>query len=132
MPNNARKYCAGYLISVMIPLDGLELAECVLPHVEAFIERFKVSDVMLVRVEPPEPTYQGFPTPAYSEMLVEREAAKKSLAHEYLNQVVERLKDDGTLFHVEVIVGKEAESLIDYAEASDIDLILIGENMGSH
>ncbi len=110
---------------IMIPLDGSELAECVLPHVEAFIKEFKVSDVMLVRVEPPEQMHQGFPTPAYSEMFAEREVATKSLAHDYLNQVVDRLKDDGTVFHVEVIIGRIAESLIDCVEANDIDLILI-------
>ena len=34
----------------MIPLDGSELAECVLPHVEAFINGFNTSYLILVRV----------------------------------------------------------------------------------
>ncbi len=38
---------------IMVPLDGSELAECVLPHVEAFIKGFKISNVILVRVLEP-------------------------------------------------------------------------------
>jgi len=38
---------------------------------------------------------------------------------------VDRFKDEERIFHVEVIVGNVAASLIDYAEANDIDLILI-------
>ena len=44
---------------IMIPLDGSELAECVLPHVEAFIKGFNTSDVILVRVVEPEQNYHG-------------------------------------------------------------------------
>ena len=35
---------------IMVPLDGSKLAECVLPHVEAFIEGCHVSKVFFVRV----------------------------------------------------------------------------------
>jgi len=109
---------------IMVPLDGSELAECVLPHVETFIKEFKISDVTLIRVEPPELKYQlEFPMPA--NIIAERESAVKSLAKDYLNQVVNRLKDNGTIFHVEVIVGRIAASLIDYAQENDLDLILI-------
>jgi len=109
---------------IMIPLDGSELAECVLPHVETFIKEFKISDVTLIRVEPPETRYQAeYPMPTH--IIAERESALKSLARDYLNQVVNRLKDNGTIFHMEVIVGRIAASLIDYAEQNDIDLILI-------
>jgi len=45
---------------MMVPLDGSELAECVLPHVDAFIKGFNLSDVILVRViEPVVPSYRG-------------------------------------------------------------------------
>ena len=61
-------------------------------------------------------------------MLAERESAVKSLAKDYLNQVVNRLEDNGTIFHVEVIIGNVAASLVDYDEQNDIDLILIATN----
>jgi len=39
--------------------------------------------------------------------------------------VVGRLKHDGVEFQTEVIVGTVAESLIDYTEVNNIDIILI-------
>jgi len=38
---------------IMVPLDGSELAECVLPHVEGFIKGCHVSKVVFVRVVEP-------------------------------------------------------------------------------
>ena len=38
---------------ILVPLDGSELAECVLPHVEAIAEGCNVQNVMFVRVVEP-------------------------------------------------------------------------------
>lgn len=35
---------------IMVPLDGSELAECVLPHVEAITTGCKITNVVFVRV----------------------------------------------------------------------------------
>jgi nucleotide-binding universal stress UspA family protein len=59
------------------------------------------------------------------EILAERESSNKSSAKDYLNQVVKRLKHEGTALHAEVLVGRVTERLIDCAEKNDIDLILI-------
>ena len=109
---------------IMVPLDGSELAECVLPHVEAFIKGFNTSDVILVRVVEPETSYHGeyVITP---EMLAKRESERKSSAKDYLDKIVNRLKHEGTVLHAEVIVGRVTESLANYAVENDIDLILI-------
>ena len=40
---------------IMVPLDGSELAECVLPHVEAFISQCQVRTIVFIRVI--EPTF---------------------------------------------------------------------------
>ena len=37
----------------MVPLDGSELAKCVLPHVEAITSGYRVTNVVLVRVIDP-------------------------------------------------------------------------------
>ena len=109
---------------IMIPLDGSELAECVLPHVEAFIKGFNASDVILVRVVEHERSYQGEYT-IPSEMLAKRESETKSSAKDYLDKIGNRLKHEGAALHAEVIVGNVTESLANYAEKNDIDLILI-------
>ena len=109
---------------IMIPLDGSELAECVLPHVVAFIKEFNISDVTLVRVLEPEISYSGEYTIA-PEILAEKESVNKSSAKDYLNQVVKRLEHEGTALHTEVLVGRVTERLIDYAEKNDVDLVLM-------
>jgi len=109
---------------IMVPLDGSELAECVLPHLEAFIEGFKTSNVILVRVVEPEKSYTG----EYGispDLLVKRELESKSSAKNYLDNIVKRLKHDGTALHTEVLEGRVTESLADYAKKNDIELILI-------
>jgi len=109
---------------IMVPLDGSELAECVLPHVDAFIKGFNISNVILVRVVEPEISYQG-EYPIDPEKVAERESARKSAAKDYLNQVENRLKHEGTVLQAEVIVGRVTECLIDYTKENDVDLILI-------
>ena len=118
---------------IMVPLDGSRLAECVLPHVEAFIQGCQVQTVIFVRVvEPASPRFLGAPTATskvdYEQVLeyTQRiEAERKSSAAEYLQEVMARLKRDATLFKQEVLVGNVAECLVDFAGARDIGLIII-------
>lgn len=110
---------------IMVPLDGSKLAECVLPHVEAIAKGCGVSNVIFVRVVEPvlKPTGDD-----YFPLEEDRKLFKfdrKAAAKDYLKQVVSRLKYDGVKIQAEVIVGKAAESLIDYAEKNGVDLIAI-------
>ena len=110
---------------IMVPLDGSEVAECVLPHVESFIKGCHVTNVVFVRVVEPVEAYHYGEVSISPEVLEETKSARESDARDYLNQVVNRLKHEGTELHSEVLVGRVTESLIDYAEKNDIDLILI-------
>jgi len=109
---------------IMVPLDGSELAECVLPHVETFIKGFNIPNVALVRVVEPERSYrqEDFTNP---NILAEREERRKSDARDYLNQVANQLKQQGTIVNTEVLVGRVTENLTDYADKNDVDLIFI-------
>ncbi|MBW2615129.1 MAG: universal stress protein [Deltaproteobacteria bacterium] len=109
---------------IMVPLDGSELAECVLPHLDAFIKGFHISDVILVRVVEPEIPYHG-DYPIDSEVLAKRGSETKSIAKDYLDKIVNRLKYEGAALHAEVIVGRVVETIADYAMNNDIDLLLI-------
>ena len=117
---------------IMVPLDGSELAECVLPHVEIFIAGCQVSTIVFVRVIGITPLPAGGPY-ATSEIDVRQiqanteriEEERKASAAEYLKEVVNRLKQDAVKFQTEVIVGRVADTLVDYTEANNIDLILI-------
>ena len=110
---------------IMVPLDGSELAECVLPHVEGLIKGCHVSNVVFVRVvEPPTTSHYG-EVSIRPEIYKEMESDRKSKAKDYLDQIKNRLKSEGTELHSEVLVGRVADSLADYIEKNDIDLILI-------
>ena len=108
---------------IMVPLDGSELAECVLPHVEGLIKGCHVSNVVFVRVlEPPARSHYG-EVSISPEIYEETDSARKSAAKDYLDQIKNRLKYEGTELHSEVHVGRVADSLADYTEKNDIDLI---------
>jgi len=109
---------------ILVPLDGSGLAECVLPHVEAFAKGFKTSAVILVRVVEPEIPHSG--EHGFSQELYnKRKSDRKSSAKDYLDKIVNRLKDKGAALQAEVLEGRVTESLAQYALDNDVDLILI-------
>ncbi len=109
----------------MVPLDGSELAECVLPHVEAFISQCQIRTIIFVRVVESIPPAVAGEYAISMEQLESREAERKSAAEKYLKEVIARLKSDETKMEGEVLIGRAADRLSDYAENNDIDLILM-------
>jgi len=110
---------------IMVPLDGSELAECVLPHVEAFIEGCHVNHFVFVRVVEPAAVFYSGDYPINPEVMKEQEITAQRVAGEYLDQIVNRLKHKSAELHSEVLVGHVAETLADFSEKNDFDLILI-------
>ena len=112
---------------ILVPLDGSELAECVLPHVEAIAKGCGTSNVIFVRVVEPVylPADEAGGLTLSGEELKRIESGHKSNARDYLQQLGSRLKYDGVNLQTEVIVGRVAESLADYAEKNGVDLIII-------
>ena len=117
---------------IMVPLDGSELAECVLPHVESIITGCQVSTIVFVRVIEPAPeAYRGSYAPGefdygkIHENTKRIEEERESSAEKYLKELVSRLTQNEVKFQTKVLAGKAADSLIDYSEANDIDLILM-------
>ena len=114
------------LKKIMVTLDGSELAECVLPHVEAFLKAFPNSNVVCVRVV--EPIQINLDAEIYSKKKINisaMESERKSAAKDYLATVIERIKGDSSKLNSDVIVGRVAESLTDYAKKNNIDLFII-------
>jgi nucleotide-binding universal stress UspA family protein len=110
---------------ILVPLDGSELAECVLPHVEAMAGGCKVKDVVLVRVVEP------FRLPIASDYAMAPEevaridARSMAEADSYLKKVQGKVRLDGTRIQSELLRGNPAEALADYASKKDVDLIII-------
>ncbi len=110
---------------VMVPLDGSELAECVLPHVQAIATGCNVGTITLVRVVEPFHLRGGLETDMIPEERQRIERDSIDLAKNYLSQVVKRLKDSGVTVQAEVLHGKVIDGLLDYTTKNRVDLIII-------
>ena len=109
----------------MVPLDGSELAECVLPHLEAVAGGCNVGTVTLVRVVKPLHLYGGAESGLPIEERQRLEKDSMDVARNYLDQVAKRLRDHGILAQTEVLFGHVIDKLIEYANNSGVDLIVI-------
>ncbi len=110
---------------ILVPLDGSELAEQILRHVQV-LARDTDAEIILLRVPiyayaatvttPAVYGYTPLPLP------LERDAALKE-ARNYLNKMRNVLVPHG--LHVSVVVreGDPAEAIIRFAHEADIDLI---------
>lgn len=113
----------------MVPLDGSDLAECVLSHVEVIAKGCQIVDVIFVRVV--EPVQMPHSVPGRGEFafgekdLKNIEEHRKAAAEEYLDNLANRLKFHGATLHAQVLYGQAAESLAGYSEKNNIDLIVI-------
>ena len=121
--------------NVLIPLDGSELAECVLSHVHGFTYDCQVKTITFVRVVKP----AGFLSIAqnvdaesepkeYESMMKNLERIEKkrvTLAAKYLEGIVNQFRKNGIKCEKKVLVGKISKSIINYAESNDVDLILM-------
>jgi len=138
---------------ILVPLDGSELAESVLPHVESIAKGCEVKDVVFVNVVKPLETPVGGPFefdehPAMQPDEVSRErdrfqrgeekagakqADRVSAAGDYLSKAEENLKNvlpkincPGTNLQVKVLSGENvAETIAEYATVSRADLIIM-------
>ena len=109
---------------IMVPLDGSNLAESILPHVETIAKGCGVGEVVFVRAV--EPFYMPSGDAYLSqEQKKEIDARHEVIAKDYLNQVVSQVKLDGVKVQTQVIIGKAADSLADYATNNGFDLIVI-------
>jgi nucleotide-binding universal stress UspA family protein len=109
---------------IMVPLDGSGLAECVFPHLEAFITAFSLKEVLLVRVVEPLSISSALQA-SEMDIIQKNESDREFQAREYLNQVQGRISSSGVDLRYEVIVGTVADSLIDLARKEAVDLILM-------
>jgi len=113
---------------VIVPLDGSELVECVLPHIESIAKGCGVRDVIFVHVVEPFRLAGAREEDAIyiSQEDVQRiDSENIRAANDYITQIAARVRLDGTNISSEVIVGKAADSIADYATRSGAELIVI-------
>jgi len=114
---------------IVVPLDGSDLAECVLPHVEAIAQGCQAKEVIFVRVVEPIAGETGQTSfvmsfiPEHDRIRLEEET--QTIAEDYMKQMVDRVNLAGTAVRWEIIRGQAAESLSSYAAKNKADLIII-------
>ena len=111
---------------IMVPLDGSQLAECVLPHVVGVVTGCGVPRVTLVRVVTPLRIYGTELDASVSpEIMAKVESETLNTARVYLNKQAQSLARSGVQADVKVLFGNVLEALTDYAEKNAVDLIVI-------
>jgi nucleotide-binding universal stress UspA family protein len=106
-------------------LDGSELAECVLPHVESIAKRCGVKEVVFLRVTEPFHQLCSYDGCVSQEAINSIDADNQAAAEKYLSQLIKRAQYDGVSVTPELITGAPAKSIADYASKNSIDLIVI-------
>ena len=111
---------------ILVPLDGSELAECVLPHVETITKGCGSREVIFIRAVEPFQRPSGFSEVTFSEEDLKRINTESiNLAKTYLDQIVNRVKHDNVNVKSEVLTGKAGESIAEYATKNEVDLTII-------
>jgi nucleotide-binding universal stress UspA family protein len=105
---------------MLVPLDGSELAECVLPHVKAIATGCGVRKLMLLRVVEPLPA--GIP-PAVDFEVFQKAGVKT--AEKYLAKIKAQLSKEGVNVEAKVLTGRPAETITDFAQREKVDLIAL-------
>ncbi len=110
---------------ILVPLDGSDLAEQVLPHVHALAANEGTTKITLLRAVPPIFTtsvdYSGMLATTTSDALENLEAE----AREYLERIAEQFRAEGYTVLMEVSAMPAAEAILDYADSQHADLITI-------
>jgi len=110
---------------IMVPLDGSELAECVLPHVESIATGCSVSRITLVRIVTPLHMYGGTETRLSPEERKHLEEDSIKVATAYLEEQAKQLRDKGALVETTVLFGNVFDKLYDYITENEVDLVII-------
>lgn len=108
--------------TIVVPLDGSKLAETVLPHVEILVNQWGSSafDIALINVcESPFVTAdypEGTMPLNWEAHVTDIESRFKQASQLYLYEVEERLRKAGLNVHSDVLIGKPASVIIEYAK----------------
>ena len=107
---------------ILVPLDGSQLAECVLPHAVALARAFD-AHVTLLRV-------LGHSHPSDRSQTVDplEWYILKAEAKAYLDEVTNRFRKAALRTESGLVEGPPAERIVEFASSQDVDLILLGSH----
>ena len=106
---------------ILVPLDGSALAECVIPHAIA-IAKASTSQIFLLRILDPATSSKEVSFDPLDWQI------RKAEAESYLKDILSKFEEFSLPAHVEVLEGKAAENIIDYANDNKVDLIVLSSH----
>jgi nucleotide-binding universal stress UspA family protein len=110
--------------TMLVPLDGSKLAECVLSHVETLARGCQAKRVIFARVV--EPFHQPAGDYVLPEGQIQKvEAESKAASEKYLKEIISRSKYDGVRMDSAVLYGSVADTLAEFASKNQVDIIVI-------
>lgn len=112
---------------VLVPLDGSELAECALSHVKNMLKAGFVEEATVLNIfwAPVPFLGAGGSDSQYIDVNAIQEKVRFD-SLKYLADVESRLASDGIKVKTESIEGnRAAETIIDYVQKNDMDLIVL-------
>ena len=110
---------------ILVPLDGSNRAEAILPHVKEMCRLYNAKMVLL-RVTEPETV--SFPDISYTRKHQEYTENLATLAESYLDRLKKDLSDEGIECTVCIKQGPIVEAIINTAEQENADLIAIASH----
>jgi len=102
---------------VLVPLDGSDFSEMVLPHINSLAKAGEIGELILLYVIEAVPIKSRF----YEEL----ETNHKAAAQTYLSELVKNLKLGRLKITSEIMQGDPASAIIDYTKDNGIDLIVL-------
>lgn len=107
---------------ILVPLDGSELAECVLPHAAALSRAFNAQITLLQVLEK-----DLFPGVGQGESPLDW-YFRRAESEQYLETVSQRLRVLGHSIQNDIIEGQPAIGIVEYARQHHTDLILLSSH----
>ncbi len=111
---------------ILVPLDGSQISQCVLPQVRSIALGLKVPDVIILRVVEPLPDdVRNALVELGGEQIPQVEAKQKDEAAKYVSSTAKDLREAGLHVKGEVLFGNPPEEIINYAKKNNVDLIIM-------
>ena len=110
---------------ILVPLDGSDLAASVLPYAEAVARQSDTGQIeitLLAVCDPTLPATYYAPAPYSWDEQVKRWKRKDE---QYLAEIGKQLKDSGLDVRSEVLIGKPAETIVEYVAEKRLSLIVM-------
>jgi len=106
---------------ILVPLDGSEYAERVLPYARALAAVFHSQIILLSIPEVPEPGLYGTMADVVAKLRAKAEAKSRA----YLSAVAEVLREEGHAVEIVITGTDPARTILEVGEQRDVDLIML-------